>query len=912
MGKLTRTTFDMGWYPSADAINGPKNSLLRMDNCDLDEQGAVALRPGSARIQANGLADPSIDSIFSLKLNGATRRYVGAGNHVYHDGTGTLTATAATIAGAGDISFGAHQGQVLYARSTSKKKHDGTTERNWGIAAPANTPALTAVPALVNTLAVCGNAESPAFSADEGTTAFVTDRYGNANSAVEVTPDATTGRGTITRQFSGVTDLNMVMTAVGTDEDLISLYAYVTEPQFTETITLMIDVNDGTFQDYFYYTWVHGEPIDLELSPSEFLQSVTVIASPNRERVLAQLETNRPSSITFKDSKNGWNYFSVPRGTMRRIGSTANVGWATGRAVRVVIEGNTGGAGAAVRIDEISMTGGQSFTLRGRYKVRVVAVRNDGVYQALSAPGVESAEIELRQAGLLVELSTTGLDTQVNELWVFMMGGRLNGYYRYQVKTGGPFSGTASIPIISGDLDALITNVRMETDNGPPPDNIIGIIGPHFDRTLALTATHLYASRERNPDSFATEQVIRVGDATEAALWLEKNNEYLYVGTTKDIYRFDGDWTPRADGTLNVAKRPLGVTSPPVSGAHAIGQVDSSAGDVLVYLSKDGWRILNGPLLINSQIELLWRGQARHSISPVAIANASARFRCAVGKNLLVAITPEGQSADYSSVLHVYHFGKQRWYRWTYPTSWRSLHTDIDGVLLGGDAFGYVSALDRPAHDDDTAFIPVTLWTVADDNDEPFQIKDVENLSLRMNTGGAAAAVNLHLDNYSVTARALSSTQAGVTYTIHDVSGLSQCSQMQLRITGSFGQFQFRGFDINYLDNPRPLVFHDTGFVDLSPGAIRWIRRLRIKARSASTLRVIPYWDGVPGIARDVTVSVNTRKEYLVPLGREDKGKTCRVVITSPEPSQVYWVEFEFAGTGKQNQKKRVAMPEAA
>jgi hypothetical protein len=50
MGMYFRRDFSLGWLPSADAIKAPKNSLLRMDNCVLDEIGAVALRQGSQKI----------------------------------------------------------------------------------------------------------------------------------------------------------------------------------------------------------------------------------------------------------------------------------------------------------------------------------------------------------------------------------------------------------------------------------------------------------------------------------------------------------------------------------------------------------------------------------------------------------------------------------------------------------------------------------------------------------------------------------------------------------------------------------------------------------------------------------------------------------------------------------------------
>src|SRR5688572_3579747 len=129
MGEVKRADFSQGWMPSADAFNCPKNALLRMDNLTLDELGALSLRQGSAAIST--LAS-DVHSLFTIALSGTKYRMAGATAAVYANGT----SIASGIAGSDDISFGAHMGQILFARSTTKKKYDGTTVRNWGIAAP--------------------------------------------------------------------------------------------------------------------------------------------------------------------------------------------------------------------------------------------------------------------------------------------------------------------------------------------------------------------------------------------------------------------------------------------------------------------------------------------------------------------------------------------------------------------------------------------------------------------------------------------------------------------------------------------------------------------------------------------------------------------------------------------------------
>jgi hypothetical protein len=64
MGQYFRRDYSKGWVPSADAVNCPKNSLLRMDNCILDEQGVVSARPGSALLYTLGTDVHSLATMY--------------------------------------------------------------------------------------------------------------------------------------------------------------------------------------------------------------------------------------------------------------------------------------------------------------------------------------------------------------------------------------------------------------------------------------------------------------------------------------------------------------------------------------------------------------------------------------------------------------------------------------------------------------------------------------------------------------------------------------------------------------------------------------------------------------------------------------------------------------------------------
>lgn len=976
MGQIERRNFELGWQPDADAINAPVNAFLRFDNCVIDGLGAVALRPGSAKINSTALvfsygkfnhtsafetrfvenlgraqytADWEMDylvltghpdgpanhnydweadqnyisttlpisdvhSLYTAVLSGSRYRMAGVANVVYANSASICQG----ISGSDDISFGAHQGHILFARSSSKKKFDGTSVTNWGIAAPSAALTLATLSSDSKTLATCDSSESPAFTGNEGTVGFDADKAGNANSALSLTPDATTNRATATKTFGGATDFSTYTAGgIGTDDDLIEFDLFVTEPQYLVKFVLMIDVNDGTFEsDYYSYEFINGEPINVELTPEEYLKSDFVSEGFDRADLLSRLES-RAAVTGFRSDKpitnTGWNHFSVPRGKMGRFGLTSGKDWSTVKAIRVIEVATQGGSGALARVDQIQLTGGSTRPLTGTYKAVVVAVRENGTYQALSGPSPASTEIVVKAQGIRATLpaaATNLLDSQVTELWLYLMGGRTDAFYRYAVLTGGPFSGATTIDATVSDRTAMIANLRLETDNAVPPDDIIGIEGPHFDRTFVLTATHLYPSRQLNPDSFAAGEVVRIGDVFETALWVKKLSENMYVGTTRDIYRMDGDWTPQPDGTVNVVKRPLGVKRPPVSKSVTVGSINGA--DSLVYLTSEGWQVLSGPLLNSGQMELLWRGETRHDVSPVNITGSTARFRCAITHNTLYAITPEGSDTTSSVRIHAYRFDKQRWYRWTYTPDWRSIAAEPSGVLIGGDLDAFVWTLDEATNQDDGSDIPVVLWTHADDNEELFTSKEASALLLRAETGTATATVGLHLDG-SGTANATVTTAQGISNTGSlDVSGVDLFRQIQLRLTGSFSTFNFRGWLLTYLDRPLPKKIHDTGFVDLTDTTLALIRRINIKARAAANLTVTPYYDGTAGTARTVIVDPDREVVYPVPLGREDKGTTTRVVITSPQDSYIYWVEFEYNVSGKQRQKRIAMTKEAA
>ncbi|HYE84843.1 MAG TPA: hypothetical protein VEA16_00710 [Vicinamibacterales bacterium] len=839
MDVLTRADFSRGWVPSADAVHAPPNGLLRADNLVLDERGVVGLRRGSAKINGAAFANLDIHSLYTVTLSGTRYRMAGADNKVYANGT----ALAPVMGGSGDTAFGSHLGHILFARSTSKHKYDGSTVRTWGLAAPNAAPTVASIAADGKTFASFDSAEAPAFviNEDDGTgAAFAAGYEGTANGALVVNPSTATGRARVTKTFAADQDFTVYDAAqTGRDDDVIGFYVYITEPQYVESITLQIDFNTtALFQnDQFYYIWWF-----------------------NQRDEQGNVITPAPSV--------GWNFLQVKRSAMNRYeGATAGRGWNTVRAVRLDVRQTAGGAAAQVRFDRLRISGGSSSPMTGQYEWLIVAVTNFGSYHAKSGPSAVSAKVDLTAQGATLTVAAgviSALDANVNELWVFRRGGNIDDWYRTKVHTGGPWGGAQTINDTLSDADALIANVKLEAYNTTPPDNIIAIVGPHYDRTFALTSTFLYPSQPRNPDSFDSRHPVLVGDASETALWVVKVREELFVGTTKDIYRFEGDWTLLPDGdTLNVTKRPLAVAQPPISSAIA------QDGDTVLYLAADGWRVLGGPQPVtNGDVDLLYRGYTRHGVSPVNLTGG--RFKAALANGWFTAITPEGASTTSSTVLHRYVSSMQRWYRHTYGRNWRCVYREPDGTLIASDNAGFVWTLDTGTQDDGSD-IAVVLWTPIEANGQPNQRKDGWELRVRANTGGATATVALHLDGAGSSSTLLAVAASDLTPVAGSLSAVAAFRQSQLRVTGSFSTFLWYDYTLTYRGRPPVLVFAEP------KPEVRGTRRKRFAGLTVvldtlgAAAAVTPVLDDTDLGAQSVTTSdaVSTALTFQSVVGRD-------------------------------------------
>ena len=264
--EYARREFDAGWMPDADAINAPPNALLRADNLTLDELGVVSVRQGSTRInEGTPLAETDVHSLFTIFREGIGRvRYAGAGDSVFRQ---SVTPLGVTMTGTGDIAFGSNLGQVFFARGSSKYKDDGTTVRNWGIAMTGGTPAVTG-PIITDSKRYASwdateTADHEIIENNGAALTYAEDRNATPDSAITDQPESGSKRLVLQRNLAGPVDFTILDGGrEASDDDMLKLGMYVSNPNVVEKVTLQIDVNGGEFTgDMFIKEWAGpGQP----------------------------------------------------------------------------------------------------------------------------------------------------------------------------------------------------------------------------------------------------------------------------------------------------------------------------------------------------------------------------------------------------------------------------------------------------------------------------------------------------------------------------------------------------------------------------------------------------------------------------------------------------------------------------
>lgn len=309
MGMLARKQFPLGWTPDADKTDAPPGCLLRMDNLILDERNMLSLRFGSSIIST--LSDNDVHSLYTQVLNSTRYRLAAAGANVYSNGT-TLSVT---MAGSGDVSFESYLGQIFFARSTTKKKFDGTTVRNWGTSMTGGTPTVTAVAGPAGGVIIDGDAGTDLeWEEDDGGGEEYARGYlytpSDRTRAAAMVANVNTGRSTIVRRWATDQDFS------GPDTATLQVRVRIAEPLYTKSVTLRIGTGQDLNSDFFSATWgVEGRSVVIESTEGA---------------------TSSPTLSVQQGAD--WYLLTIKRSDMVRVGNTDGRGWDTIQSAFVIIE----------------------------------------------------------------------------------------------------------------------------------------------------------------------------------------------------------------------------------------------------------------------------------------------------------------------------------------------------------------------------------------------------------------------------------------------------------------------------------------------------------------------------------------------------------------------------------------------
>lgn len=656
-----------------------------------------------------------------------------------------------------------------------------------------------------------------------------------------------------------------------TPDTLFDFYAYVTEPKTTRSITVYIDTDDGDFDDnYFSFKFAKGEEITTTLEPEEFFtqdfyewwfeqygqeitedeESFLESREHAREAILRQMGLPTTQFVEFiPGSSEGWNHFSLALGKFKKIGAP---NWATVKAIRFTLD-----ADDVIRLDEATIIGGESSSITGEYRYRYVYVTEEVdangniLYFTRSTPSSSSDVIRVKANSVEITIpADASRDSQVNEIWLYRIGGYLDDYYRvYRLRkdVAGTALGTGSYKIFDtlSDRRALILNDLLEPDNNPPPDDIMGVAGPYYSRLYCLTQQYLYPSKIRQPENFALGEALRVAEEGERAWWVAQAQGGLYVGTNKTIKRLDGTGAPQPDGTIDFRLRDTNVRPAPVSSAVA------QEGNLLFYLAEDGWRSFNGVTStpVYGKTSLLYSGHTRHGVSITPPGNLNSRYRAIIARGALWALTPTDVPGAPTDIFHL-DLKTGDWSRFVMPWQMQSISREPDGDILVG-VLGYVYKIDVGTQDDGSD-ISVTLWTKIDDDGQPDQRKDAYDFKARLDTGGANATAAFHKDGSGTQTTALTLASTGLGVDHQALSALGIFTQVQERITGSFSTFKLYDFTLQYRDRPEIREYYENRPESPSPRRRRFGGLTILADTIGANATVTPVLDDVDQTSQNI------------------------------------------------------------
>lgn len=748
MPELGQRDFSQGWRPDDDAVNGHPAGLTRMDNVNLDENGALTLVRGTQKVSTSLGTAPF--RVFSRYLNGQKYRYCANLDGTVKRSVNESTTFSNIITGGSSnrCGFGVALGNVLITSGTSKKKDNGTVS-DLGIAQPS-----------APTLAVLGK---PVTSTAFGTTSLL---EGTGTAPGSVTTDSTTGR-------AKIKDINSFGSfgKIANENTEIEIGVTIADSDTIQSVRVEYFLASGAgdasgSSDYYYYEWKKSDAIT-------------------------------PFKLGLAQS----NTLRVRAGDVHRVGGAFNLAWQNVETVVLTIQS---GPSESVSWDvktDIHFAG----ALKGDYTYYQVNVNNNGKYVAKSIVSVRSDPVTANNQDIQVTHGAIPGDS--NEIWIYRRKHGFNGtdtWYRVAVRT----SGTGFTDNVS-DQDAVNIGIRVNLNLAVLPNNIIDILGNYGDRTLYLTSEKLYISDSRNPDAIDQRGTLDFsGEQSEINLWIRKADaNSVLVGTTEDIYEVQGTLELLADGTIDARIIPLGIGNPPI--AYNAAAVYNHQ---VIYMANDGWRVTLGANTqsIVGHTRLIYEGLTRHGLEGVGIfAQGTAAYSCCVSGGKLFTLAPFAVTSAFR--MYVYDFEKKYWYPYfAGPICLFTEEDGTILAGFGGAGDQFIRKLESGSGIDQTTGWTVTIRTPFLDAQMPSQRKDCYVLHVFADTGNIAVQMSFAKNGVDSSYTVLDNLQCNgpehKTFEINSTT-MNLARTISLQFIGILTTFKLYHWFITFEERPVPLNF---------------------------------------------------------------------------------------------------------
>jgi hypothetical protein len=877
--------FSAGWCPSDDAVNGRPNALLKMDNLELDVNGALTLCGGTS-VKYSGYPSDA-HTLFSRYLNNVRYDYSA---HV----DGSIYRNGVSLASGGDASnaaFGTAFNFTLMASGSKRYKDDATTLRNLGIVPPAAGPtmtqsALNAPWAVVSPQLVYASiGANPGFVQVAGTSS----NAGGSN-YLNLQTGATGGSnpGLVVIQSYGNASSDCTVigsvagTGISTDEDFVTLNGFTPNPfgmalQFDVLLVAPDNVGD-IVSDYYTFT-------------------------------VADI-----SQTASFDSYSGAFSIRIPRNQFVRMGGGAQ-NWSTVYGIRLTFLG-----APATNINVWGLMFGEPVVIQGgtvsqfgTYQYAQVNVYNSGSYIAKSTIGPASKVITINgNCALVTPRNPTLDDAQCNEAWIYRRSvgvGNLSQWYRVLVFVAA--GGWASQYDSFSDQTALTLNITINlnlisTASTGITDKIYDIVGPIQGRWYYFTTNFMYPSDINDPDLVDASLAVRLtGSNSELLMWARAvSASVVLVGTTAEVYLLTGTFTTFPDNSIDVYYQPLGVKFPPLT-YDAV-----SYGGAVFYLASDGWRSItpttfgttysaqNNQLLVSPNTDRLYRGESCYGYTApsLKITPGSVRFPVAIGRNKLWCFITGTNRCE------VYDFIRQYWRTFNYALGDVGAATSTqDGQIISfyinDNKLREIGILSSKLIDGSTKQTFNALLTYKD-NGKPRQRKDTYTFKSRCYTS-ASGNISVSITNEKgVLSSGLGTLTSATTSTEQffnlQGSSIDLAKSYEIALTGTVNDVTIEDLSIDFDARPVPVTFLRLQGVNYSTTARKRLYTVPFQIDTLNNaVKITPVVDGT-GITSLVVTS--TRKQSF------DYQFTLSGGEVSPIGVDYEWLidgqgnEFEFFG----------------